>query len=422
MSTTAAANAVKISQPEDALATSPDDAKISDFEDIASYNWLDEPNPTILVPGSSHVWQKSLGLFTDILLPGIPPVWNPPGVAPHLRPDSGACFVDQNQDRNPWSLLEPLVLAVLHMQPDFDLALVDVITDRRPIHQLHAFVNGKDNDFEFGAEVVNNTVLFARKEEQSRQTFPPGTFAGYRRAFEEEYTTLSGCAKGSTSHHRIVGYNFGGFRLLVRSAVDAYLESLTVMPEKSGLAPAFDEDDAAKYMKSISLAGEAPTIQGTSKAPMTIVDGGGNIPHGALLELKTRFKFSKYPYNLEDKMVDLWISQTQNFVLASYQNGGRSWQSSQQRLAKFVDLDVKSMHDTLKEWEAKNEKMLYRLSIVLREVVDAVKNMHAPCVVRYGKETGLQVLKAEDGTPPLLPEELCDKWFDFADSVESQEG
>lgn len=44
-------NAVKISQPEDVSAASLDDAKISDFQDVASYNWLDEPTPTILVPG-----------------------------------------------------------------------------------------------------------------------------------------------------------------------------------------------------------------------------------------------------------------------------------------------------------------------------------------------------------------------------------
>lgn len=53
-------NAVSISQPENVSAASPDAAKISEFEDLASYNWLDEPTPTILVPGNSQVFQASL--------------------------------------------------------------------------------------------------------------------------------------------------------------------------------------------------------------------------------------------------------------------------------------------------------------------------------------------------------------------------
>ena len=53
-------NAVEISLPEDITPASPEDAKISEFEDVASYNWLDEPTPTILVPGNFQIFQTSL--------------------------------------------------------------------------------------------------------------------------------------------------------------------------------------------------------------------------------------------------------------------------------------------------------------------------------------------------------------------------
>ena len=305
------------------------------------------------------------------------------------------------------------------MRPDFDLAMVDIITDRRPIHLLHAFLNGKADDFEFKAEVVQNTVLFVRKEVQSRQTIETGKFAGYRHAFEEEYTTLKGCAKGSTSHHRIVWYKFGGFRFLVRSSVDAYLETLTETPGKSAFVQPLDENDIAKYMKSASLASEAPKVQKTSNTPVTIVDGGEDIPHGALLELKTRFKFLTHPFDLEDKIFDLWMSQTPNFLLASYQNAGLKrfgrHSSSQPRLGEFVDFDIKPMTDVLRAWESKNEDILRRLSILVREVVKAVQNMRAPCVVRCKPETGLQVLRAGNTARTLLPEELYERWLDLAD-------
>lgn len=412
---------VNISQPEDVPAASSHGAKISEFEDLASYNWLDEPDPTILVPGNSHIFQKSFLLSSRlmlILVQGIPPTWNPPGVAPHLKTDSGAYYIDQNEDRNPRSLLEPLILAVVHMRPHIDLTLVDIVTDRRPIHLLHAFLNGKADDFEFKAEVVNDTVLFARKEVQSRQMGEPGRFTGYRHAFEEEYTTLKGCAKGSTSHHRIVRYKFGGFRFLVRSSVDAYLETLTETAGKSASVEPLDDNDIAKYMKSASLAGGGPKLQ-TSKAPVTIVDGGENIPHGALLELKTRFKFSTNPFDIEDKIFDLWMSQTPNFLLASYQNAGPKRYGrhslSQPRLGEFVDFDIKPMPDVLREWESKNEVILRRLAILLREVVHAVKRIRAPCVVRCKPEAGLQVLRAGDEARPLLPEDLYKVWVDLAD-------
>lgn len=59
-------NVIDILQPENASAASPDDAKISEFEDVASYNWLDEPNPTILVPGEfSSRSDKRVVLLTD---------------------------------------------------------------------------------------------------------------------------------------------------------------------------------------------------------------------------------------------------------------------------------------------------------------------------------------------------------------------
>lgn len=42
---------IKISQPADFSEVSIEDAKISNFEDLASYNWMDRNDPTILVPG-----------------------------------------------------------------------------------------------------------------------------------------------------------------------------------------------------------------------------------------------------------------------------------------------------------------------------------------------------------------------------------
>ena len=44
------ATTIDVVKPEP-LIDDPDPPKILGFETVASYNWLDEPEPTILVPG-----------------------------------------------------------------------------------------------------------------------------------------------------------------------------------------------------------------------------------------------------------------------------------------------------------------------------------------------------------------------------------
>lgn len=83
-------------------------------------------------------------------------------IAPRLKPDTGSRYVDQNTDRYPWSPLEPLIRAVLELQPKFDLGMMDIVTDRRPFRRLFAFVSGDGEDFEFGVESIGTTLLFAR--------------------------------------------------------------------------------------------------------------------------------------------------------------------------------------------------------------------------------------------------------------------
>ena len=77
-------------------------ARITNFKVVASYNWLDVNLATILVPG-------------------IPPLWNPPAVSKSLSPDEGGRFVDQNADQNPGSPLEVFLTAIHAVDPSFGL-------------------------------------------------------------------------------------------------------------------------------------------------------------------------------------------------------------------------------------------------------------------------------------------------------------
>lgn len=149
----------------------------------------------------------------------------------------------------------------------FDFNGLDIFTDRRPIRRLLEFVGGAADDFEFGLEVLGKAVLFTRMEKQSRQLISPGTFQGYRRAFEEAYTKIPSSAQGSTSHHRVIRYRISSLQLLVRSAVDAYLQEEIPGHTKSARKDIYEPEDLVTFMKAASLSTDAPSIDTTPEAP-----------------------------------------------------------------------------------------------------------------------------------------------------------
>ena len=332
---------------------------------------------------------------------GVPPIWSPPPTTPILKPDSGPRYVDQNTDRNPASPLDSLILAIQTYQPDFDFAAIDVVSDRRPLRKLYGFVAGEPESFEFGVEIVGNTAIFVRIEQQTREELPSTTFHGFRQAFEEQYTKLSALAKGSTSHHRIVQYTFGGLGLLVRSAVDAYLEELMKEPDSSKVTDARDPLDHVNFVQDMSLGERVATLSETENefnGQVTVVPGGQKVPHAAVLELTTRSKFAKRPNVIEQKMADLWISQTPTFIEAYHQGVGyKAYNRHGSQQGKFEDIKVRSIGDLLTEWETTNAKVLGKLATVLRQVVLGVKKARSPCIVRYkgqGASLGLSTIEA----------------------------
>ena len=334
---------------------------------------------------------------------GVPPIWSPPPTTPVLKPDSGPRYVDQNTDRNPASPLDSLVLAVQTYQPDFNFAAIDVDSDRRPLRKLYGFVAGEPESFEFGVDIVGNTAIFVRIEKQNREELPSTTFHGFRRAFEEQYTKLSASAKGSTSHHRIVQYTFGGLSLLVRSAVDAYLEELVEGADSSVVTDPRDPLDHVNSVQNVSLGGRVATPSETENevgGRMTVVQSGQKVPHAAVT---TRSTFAKRPFVIEQKMADLWISQTPTFIEAYHRGVGyKAYNQHGSRQGRFEDIKVKSIGDLLAKWETTNAKVLGKLATVLKQVVLGVKKARSPCIVRYkGQGASLGLSTTIEALPNL---------------------
>lgn len=75
--------------------------------------------------------------------------------------------------------------------------------------------------FRIDAQLAGSgTVLLSRWETRTREQGLPTSY-GFN--FEEASTTPAAGCEGSTSHHRIVKYNFGGLSMIVRFEVDAFI-------------------------------------------------------------------------------------------------------------------------------------------------------------------------------------------------------
>ena len=274
------------------------------------------------------------------------------------------------------------------------------------MRRLFGFVNGEPHTFKFGVTIIGDTALLTRIENQTREN-DSNEFHGYRDAFEEAYTKVAAFAKGSTSHHRILHYEFGGLKFLVRSCIDAYLKdhAQALMPAESQ-PNQIDPEPLASWVKALSLDEPARPNSSSPFNRLVVIQRGRNIPHGATLELTTRSKNSRFPFNMEQKMPDLWLSQTPHFIMAYHENVGHP--KSNPRRSRFKDIIVEPMREKLVEWEAGNMETLQKLVSVLEKVVEAVKQFQAPCVVSFDGEeaVSLTISKAEGGHLPSLPKEL----------------
>ena len=257
-------------------------------------------------------------------------------------------------------------------------------------------------DFRFGIEIMKNgTALFTRIEEQTRECFivnEKRKVQGYREAFENAYTKISASAQGSTSHHRIVSYKIGGLSFLVRYAVDGYLENRarTLLGKEN--TKTTDIDGLVDYLKATSLDHPAPTGNNPFNKRVTVLKGGRDIPNPATFELVTRKNTTFFDIN--DRMADLWISQTPSFITCRY----RVEFHQRAPRARFNDIEVTDLKPKLVAWEEKNAGTLKKLVEVLKEILEIARAMKKPCTVSYSGEEGapLMIDEAKEARIPSL--------------------
>jgi len=83
---------------------------------------------------------------------------------------------------------------------------------------LLRFAASEAETFTFDFDMVDNTLFLVRRESSPTLKIPG--IRGYGHTFPEAYTSWTAAVKGSASHQRIVRYDFGTLRCLVRSESD----------------------------------------------------------------------------------------------------------------------------------------------------------------------------------------------------------
>lgn len=346
-------------------------AGITDVENLSSYNWIeaDESTPTISVPGS-------------------PPMWTAPPGGMQLQQDYGLVYVNQNGARHPQFPLEPLFRALFTTQPEYDISSVDVVTDRSNLTKLLSFKRPSMNRekiraFAIEAELVKDTLILNRYEGHNTEIIRPDEFRGFGRQYKDTYTTS--LIRNSTGHHRIISYNFGGLKMIVRHEADGYIEEDRQQQfNAEGMARAF----------TMWKGKEVPVLT-MPNSPLHVRIQGQAVSIASTVEIKTKSK--SQPFRDHEIMPQLWTAQTPYLVRAYHKWG---W---------FDEPKVEDMCVAVGHWEEDNQDLLRPLAGLLKEIKALVKKCGGKAFINFGgSESDLCIREAK--RDDMLPEELYLKW------------
>ncbi|KAM3466613.1 hypothetical protein MY5147_001942 [Beauveria neobassiana] len=316
--------------------------KITETQTVACFNWLEEREPHIIVPG-------------------MPPKWTPLDRPRPLKQDAGIYYRDRNAAHYPDNPIEPTVEAIMKMNPSVNDAMtvrnIDIFGCNSTLGELLRFVRGTQGTFRILVERLGKTVHLIRREKSPLETF--SNIRGYGHTFPESYTTWDACSRGSSSHQRVVQFRFGGLGCLVRFEGDGYLpDKAGQRVEKEALSRRIQEPHTPEDLAALlSISG---TAAHSSKSPLKMSEAGCLVPQGAVFDLKTRSIKRKDDEDaiVADELPRLWVRQISTLILAYHTCG------------TFRDIQIRDVRAEMAEWEETNREVLVCFSKLLRRILD----------------------------------------------------
>ncbi|KAF7546719.1 hypothetical protein G7Z17_g8239 [Cylindrodendrum hubeiense] len=346
-----------------------DRVEISDTKLIASYNWVEDSVPKIMVPAQPQ----------------------------RLSWDSGDYYRDINAASYPSYPLEPAIVSIMTMNPG--PMPVNIVACGSTIGNLLRFSTGTDQDrsFRMLVEAIGDTVHLIRRENSPKELIP--NVKGFGHTFPEANTTWDGDTKRSTSHQRILKYRFGGLDMMVRFEGDGFIETPRLkQPKRPSIPSPTDDDDCLPDLSDLGV-GRPVLGLGTGDGKLKVVEGGQAVPQEAVFDLKTRSVMARNRDTLAEQLHRLWVAQISQFILAYHEKGS------------FNDVQVKDVKDKVKEWEEMNQPSLKRLAALLHLIIGhARKAADGKLEVVCSGGDSLEIRKQAPGASEALSTSVQAEW------------
>ena len=312
-----------------------------------------------------------------------------------LEKDVGLRYVDENASRYPHFPLEPLFRAIYTIKPDYDPKQVDLVTDRNNLRKLmHVICGTRLSDFRIDIELVGNTLLFNRWEKFDKEDVMPGEFKGYGKQFEKTLTLYPKNLRSSGSNHRIIQCSLGQVTILLRFVGKAYL------PKTESRTSSDDIDQLNSATQAMQL-----NASGVGCTNLRIHQGGVEVAHQELVELKSRAWKNSLNFEDSDFLFQLWIAQVQHLKVGYYVGGG-----------EFIKIEDKNFRKEgqFEKFEERNGQMLKKLVTLIERIRETMREHESKrAVLLYEKEVGEMRIYTHDARTEfthLLPADLLSKW------------
>jgi len=264
--------------------------------------------------------------------------------------------------------MEPAIRSILALEPDFDLQAVDVMGCGSTMGNLLRLVSSQGRPFRFDVDLIGETVFFVRHESSPAELIKD--LRGYGHTFPEMYTTWNSDVGQSCSHQRIVQYEFGGLRFLIRSETDGYVKEPTSSRSSSTTKSLSSTSD---MLGTMSMGNVGPS----TGQKLLLKIQGDKIPQDRIFDIKTRSEH--VVFDLNEIIPRLWINQTPRFLLAYHSYG------------LFRNPSVKDVRQDVLAWQDSNSTTLGRFHALIKRILDVVRD-----------SVNQQIEVSWDGQGPLL--------------------
>ena len=314
-------------------------------------------------------------IITDVLNdPGSPPAWTPPATDRKLKPDSEDVFRDINAARYATYPLEPTFRSLQAMQPLYDLKAVDVVGCGSTLGNLLRFAGSQSRPFRFDVDVIGDTVLFVRRETSPTELITG--LHGYGHTFPEAYTTWDSEVRNSCSHQRIVQYEFGGLKVLLRTETDGYVRDAGAKASSSTTSSR-SQIPVDEVLETMAVSSSTQVAQ---DQPLQLKMQGIKIRQDQVFDIKTRASYKAFDTN--EILPRLWLNQTSKFLIAYHQFG------------LFDKPEVKDVRGDVIRWENDNSALLARFHALVKRIVDVVLDSdQKQCEVSCSGQGHLKITK-----------------------------